>query len=212
MTQFPNERVGGSAPAIPATLSLADLLQVLALAGITLRVGTADSEPVLPEQPLNASHTPLTPTNTPPPPATGSNVVTPPPTQAMGSTSTLGVSGGVVTQEVGTDTAAQSGGGVAAGKARAQDIEGPCADCAARGCLPPPSEDDESGANGSGDSSVRWYSVTAGRHVGVFSHWSFVAPLVVHVSGAVFVKCSSRAAAEAAFALSLAAGAVHVIE
>ncbi|KAF9461868.1 hypothetical protein BDZ94DRAFT_1237362 [Collybia nuda] len=164
MTQFPNERVGGSAPAIPATLSLADLLQALALAGITLRVGTADSEPVLPEQPLNASHTPSTPTNTPPPPATGSNVVTPPPTQAMGSTLTLGVSGGVVTQEVGTDTAAQSGGGVAAGKARAQDVEGPCADCAARGCLPPPSEDDESGANGSGDSSVRWYSVTAGLY------------------------------------------------
>lgn len=109
----------------------------------------------------------------------------------------------------------------------------PCADCAARGCLPPPSD------NSAGkfvhalhylgftfafvdDTSARWYIVTAGLRVGVFAHWyvsfpyhsistealphrSNTAPLVVGVPGAVYIRCPTRAAA-------LEANSVRVIE
>jgi hypothetical protein len=79
------------------------------------------------------------------------------------------------------------------------------------------------------DNAVRWYTVTAGRRIGVFNQWyvacprrvstiliyftrATVAPLVVSVSGACFSRYPSRAAAEAAFSLALGNHTVRLIE
>lgn len=77
--------------------------------------------------------------------------------------------------------------------------------------------------------SAWWYIVTAGKHVGVFAHWyvsfpyhststealphrSSTAPFIVGVPSAVYFRCPTRAAAEAAFAAALKANSMRVIE
>ncbi|KAF8867796.1 hypothetical protein BD779DRAFT_1685313 [Infundibulicybe gibba] len=57
----------------------------------------------------------------------------------------------------------------------------------------------------------RWYTVTVGQQVGVFSGWSTVAPLVISVSGACFMRHSSQAAAIDAFNHAVASGAVRIV-
>ncbi|KAF5379791.1 hypothetical protein D9615_005661 [Tricholomella constricta] len=59
--------------------------------------------------------------------------------------------------------------------------------------------------------SIRWYTVTRGRKVGVFANWDTVAPLVISVSGAVYARHSSRAQAEGAYSRALGAGNVLVM-
>lgn len=80
------------------------------------------------------------------------------------------------------------------------------------------------------DPTVRWYTVTTGLRVGVFAHWYVlscfeflfiltytyfnrpsVAPFVVGIKGACFVRYNTRAEARAAFFDAISRGGVRVV-
>ncbi|KAF9065625.1 hypothetical protein BDP27DRAFT_1424603 [Rhodocollybia butyracea] len=57
----------------------------------------------------------------------------------------------------------------------------------------------------------RWYTVTKGTAVGVFSSWATVSPLVTGVSRAVYFRLASHGEASATFNSALAHGDVEVL-
>ncbi|KAF8190103.1 hypothetical protein BJ912DRAFT_1058799 [Pholiota molesta] len=61
------------------------------------------------------------------------------------------------------------------------------------------------------DPSVRWYSVTVGTSVGVFPNWASVAPFVVGIKAACYLRYSSKGEADAAFFDAVSKGAVRIV-
>ncbi|KAK0505475.1 hypothetical protein EDD18DRAFT_1344300 [Armillaria luteobubalina] len=60
-------------------------------------------------------------------------------------------------------------------------------------------------------STATWYTVTVGYEVGVFQGWDVVAPLVLHVSGPIYLHHLSRAAAQAHYNNALERGDVEIV-
>ncbi|KAF8062349.1 hypothetical protein FPV67DRAFT_1672818 [Lyophyllum atratum] len=175
MTNTNTAKDDGAALA-PSSMTLAEVLTLLTLGGgLTLHVGEPASTTT-----LAATPGPFAPAANPPPSSGG------------------GGGGSGVATATATSVPISA---VAAGE------QYPCSSCAAAGCLPPPptvgrDEAGNGGCEASGSANPaqggnvaeendevntgRWYAVTRGRQVGVFSDWSEVAPLVVGVGSAVF--------------------------
>ncbi|KAK0488130.1 hypothetical protein EDD18DRAFT_1359808 [Armillaria luteobubalina] len=60
-------------------------------------------------------------------------------------------------------------------------------------------------------STTTWYTVTVGYEVGVFQDWDVIAPLILHVSGPIYLRHLSRAAAQAHYNNALEHGDVEIV-